>query len=552
MSGSTLGLEVVTCTAGHIFDIRTHIKKLAAQTKAEFLVEFGAIEKIEQCLSKFDQELQKIKDTLQHHGEVIGDHEMRISNTENTLRCQQEVVSKHGKQIDQTKTHTDINRFYTVPPRNKIFVGREEYLQMIDDYLLKSDQSENKITLCGLGGIGKTSIVIEYAWATQAQHYQGGVFWLSGQNSATFENSIRSLAAVIGTLGVDMIETQAKTFNWISLRQGRCLIVIDNVDEEEVHPSIKECITEHVKVGQHNHVIITTRRSDIKAEIDFKCGKCLTVCELSVPYCVQLVKKVLRDENNKDDNDIDTLCEHLHGLPLAIEQAATAIKLNRCMVSEYVEEFKKKRIHLLNNPLPSRACNMDDERDRQSVWTTWKINIDNIRTKARDLNLESAVEIILHLFVCLARDDITIEMINEGKPELEDEELGEIFRNTYRKREVIRLFTEYSVLTDNSDGTFRIHPLVQEFIQVYINSQKSKWRYVAECALAMLNKARKDADGTNNSVLFARLRNQCVALKLHFNSMEDIALKIESLEKRLSLQTHIPSTEMVSSKAAFL
>lgn len=51
----------------------------------------------------------------------------------------------------------------SIPPRNLLFTGRDELLSQ----LLACFQHERVVALCGLGGIGKTQIALEYAYRSK-------------------------------------------------------------------------------------------------------------------------------------------------------------------------------------------------------------------------------------------------------------------------------------------------------------------------------------------------------------------------------------------------
>src|SRR5207237_5668150 len=73
--------------------------------------------------------------------------------------------------------------FWRVPPaRNPFFTGREECLRQISA-LLKGETPDSAVVplaLCGLGGIGKTQITVEYAYRHRSD-YQA-VFWIEASS----------------------------------------------------------------------------------------------------------------------------------------------------------------------------------------------------------------------------------------------------------------------------------------------------------------------------------------------------------------------------------
>ena len=53
--------------------------------------------------------------------------------------------------------------------------------------------------VCGLGGIGKTSLVSEYAHQMK-DFYKGGVYWFSAEDDAHLSKTVNAVAVKIGAL----------------------------------------------------------------------------------------------------------------------------------------------------------------------------------------------------------------------------------------------------------------------------------------------------------------------------------------------------------------
>lgn len=64
-------------------------------------------------------------------------------------------------------------------PRPAFLVGREDLLADLDARLSGGDQAGPRVTaLCGLGGVGKTSVALEYAYRRLAEEDAGQSFGL--------------------------------------------------------------------------------------------------------------------------------------------------------------------------------------------------------------------------------------------------------------------------------------------------------------------------------------------------------------------------------------
>jgi hypothetical protein len=79
----------------------------------------------------------------------------------------------------------------------------------------------------------------------------------SAESNETLQNSISKLAIFVDTVGKNSKETLTKTLKWLSLLEGRWLLVLDNVDGEEVSGNIKELI-----LGTWKHLLVQEQGAD--------------------------------------------------------------------------------------------------------------------------------------------------------------------------------------------------------------------------------------------------------------------------------------------------
>src|SRR4051794_20136984 len=120
---------------------------------------------------------------------------------------------------------------FQVPfPPNHNFVGRRDVLDEIEAIVRKS-QSTNRcvpIVLKGLGGMGKSQLMLEYCYAHRNEYKY--VFWLRAEGNIEIWQEFQSLAEKLG-IKVNSDEALSEHIRmWFQSTTGRWLLLLDNVE----------------------------------------------------------------------------------------------------------------------------------------------------------------------------------------------------------------------------------------------------------------------------------------------------------------------------------
>jgi transcriptional regulator with XRE-family HTH domain len=241
-----------------------------------------------------------------------------------------------GQPISSTR-----NTFWNVPyQRNLFFTGREQLLIQLEQKLLKQPRSTPMplLALCGLGGIGKTQLAVEYAY----RHFQQylAVFWVNAASYETLCADFRALARLL-SLPQDETQDQAEVvdavLSWLTQNQ-RWLLILDNADDLII---VQDFLP---RTGQ-GHVLLTTRAQAT--------GILATRIEVEKMESQESVLLLLRRSKwlpldaPLSSLDISTLDEAhalacaLDGLPLALSQAAAYLEECGCRLQEYLDLYEK-------------------------------------------------------------------------------------------------------------------------------------------------------------------------------------------------------------------
>jgi len=373
--------------------------------------------------------IEKRQDTNEEHLARLDERQSDLETTVTSLKEEQESLTSkvEGLEIGQNLLESrlkaleesNINatadvEFFQVASRNPCFCGRETELDAI------AKQQENikngcaETAICGLGGVGKTSLAVEFLWRQkEKEEYPGGIFWISGENNDLFQRSLSEMARQIGTLDKEFCNSLSGTLDWLRRREKLWCLVVDNLDELEMSADMRKLLTGHWKQAAHGHIIMTTRRE--AAEIGEETG-------IEENFCIEL--KCLTDEEGiqflrmrtgraaENDSEIRELVQELGGLPLALDQAAAYIRCLHQPVKEYVKKYKKQKLLLLKK---QKARNLVENTspERLAIHTTWLLNFDHISQISKEMELGEIPIRVMNVSAFLGLDVIPYNVINE-------------------------------------------------------------------------------------------------------------------------------------------
>ncbi|MBD2442032.1 tetratricopeptide repeat protein [Dolichospermum sp. FACHB-1091] len=227
-----------------------------------------------------------------------------------------------------------------IPYRGSVhFVGRETELTTIHKDLRRG----NYVAITGMGGLGKTELVTQYA--TQYQDHYDGIIWFNARQ--------RILAAEIFELftlkfGLEIPQTQGEkpltlqeqvAWCWLQYPKTQLpvLIVVDDLTDltqlQEVVPS-----------EPRFRVLITTRQQHLDPNYIQK----LALEVLSPPIALELLQKQLGKNHQRVVNEPETatqICEFLGNLPLGIILVGSYLTTDLGLsLTQMLERLQKRKL----------------------------------------------------------------------------------------------------------------------------------------------------------------------------------------------------------------
>ena len=398
--------------------------------------------------------------------------------------------TKEIKLLDK-KFNTELSKYHSereekipyifdAPDKNQYFSGRTRELQDLQRILNLDDTGlERKVcvaAVCGLGGVGKTSLVTEYAHRMK-KYYEGGVYWFSAENDTFFEQSVNETALRLGALLGNFNLTLTNTLKRIGQTSKSYLIVLDCLDQLDLSPNILKFLSLVSRQSVSAAVVVMTRRSECKLvdEIsNLHKDRCLSLRCLEEEEAKQFV--FYRTGLTCDDSTnsvAESLVNELGGLPLALEQAGACIKALRCNLSEYLEQFQTERPKLLESH-KAKPVSVYEKPERLAVHTTWLLNLKHIKESPHGM---SAIR-LMNAFAFLNPSEIEEELVNVGERPIEDKAFRDCVSSPLGCRQVVKLLTDFSLFTYVHAHSVSTHRLVQELVRENLDPEEKAKSFV--------------------------------------------------------------------------
>ncbi|TMC15115.1 MAG: tetratricopeptide repeat protein [Chloroflexi bacterium] len=289
-------------------------------------------------------------------------------------------------------------RWFVPLARNHFFRGREAHLRALHEHFrLPGDGMHAQVqVICGVGGIGKTQIALEYAHRFCDDY--ATVLWLRAETPETLFSDLRALIEAF-----DLPERQdhlhhqplSTVKRWLK-EHSNWLLILDNVEEFAL-------VCELLPFPCTGHVLLTTRRQFTDTS-----WSCLHLEPWSSEEGVLFLLHRARLLPQQAPLDAATemlrrqatgICQQLGGLPLALDQAGAYLEKTGCTLPGYQERFQERPAFLLSRRGSEHFAHPD------SVATTILLAVEQVEHQ-----VPAAVE-LLRLCAFLAGDAIPEELI---------------------------------------------------------------------------------------------------------------------------------------------
>jgi tetratricopeptide (TPR) repeat protein len=283
----------------------------------------------------------------------------------------------------------------------------------------------------GLGGVGKTQTVIEYAYR-HATAYDL-VWWINAEQPSLITSQLASLGGPLGLPSASDSDAAVRAVCAELRRRRGWLLIFDNAED-----------IDHVRgvlPGGTGHVLITTRRGGFSY-----LGPVLDLDVLPRPEAVSLLHRRAPRLTNDQAN---TLAELLGDLPLALEQAAAYLDQTQLPAADYLRLLTTRAADMYG-----RGRVVDHQH---TIATLWSLSLDRLGAQ------QPAAVQLLSLCAYLAPEPIPLDLFTDHSEQLSPP-LDRVAGDPLTFTEAVGTLVDYS-LARRTDAGLLLHRLVQAVIR---------------------------------------------------------------------------------------
>lgn len=348
--------------------------------------------------------------------------------------------------------------------RNAQFIGRKNEVDALLSKVASNNPEDDcqRVTIFGLGGMGKTQICIEFAYRLQEALESISVFWVSAVTAETFKNDFRDIGQTLKLPGIQETDAEVQTLVRSALANesfGRWLLIVDNADDSKMlyESSGDSCgemaapLIEYLPFSRLGSIVFTTR--NLEAAVKYSGTNKFEVGKPNTEDAIAMLESNLGDIGTMaDTDDKRQLLDILDYLPLAIMQAAAYLSAKQLSVTKYLHIYRNSSEAL------SEVLNRNIEDTRRyrtpskPVATTWFISFEQI---VRDDPLAADY---LCFMSCVNPQNIPTSLLPEASPLEVANSIGTL--------------KAYALIKERSSGNcFDTHSLVHLSVQKWLTAK---------------------------------------------------------------------------------
>ncbi|KEY64848.1 hypothetical protein S7711_10081, partial [Stachybotrys chartarum IBT 7711] len=360
-------------------------------------------------------------------------------------------------------------KFIVPYPSNPDFIKGSDIHQQLKNKLGHAQQthgtSYQRVSLFGLGGVGKTQIALAYVYWLQEANPAISIFWVHASNADRFHQSYMSIAEEYEIPGYTdpKIDLSLLVKNWLEKKYCEpWLMVLDNADDMQLffgapstvalssaESSKADNLSAYLPECRQGCLVVTTRNKQLGVRLA-QGQQPVEVTQMNENESVQLLRTKL-DDMSTASADLSSLASRLEYLPLALAQAASFIQETCITALKYLQllgDSDKNMVHFLSKEFETVGR---DSSAPRAVSQTWILSFQQIKQQ------HILASELLSFMSLLDRQDIPARFLSHYIEQKDTKEpLGNI-----ELTEALGVLKAFCFITEDKNGSYDMHRLVQ-------------------------------------------------------------------------------------------
>lgn len=339
---------------------------------------------------------------------------------------------------------TAVRRTINLPGQNRFFYGREE---LMADIAAQFQSGVHVQGLYGMGGVGKTQIALQYAYAHLSEYE--GIWWINAENRFTLQNSAAAFltAQKLRPKDTDADSVRQAFLDYFNDHSG-WLLIYDNAEygTSDEYTALKDFFPAS---SENGHILLTTRcRNAFENAVQN---------EIPVFDANAAAVFLQRRSGCGDSPCAVKLAEQLGFLPLALEYAAAYIRETPGVdYAAYSKKLEQYSVKVLDRKVGHLTYKM-------TVREAFHVTLDKLLEDASINPSSRSVAQFLNICAYLAPDNIALDVFSAYGNQL-PEPVRSVLKNELDRDALIRDLTRYS-LVQVEWNTMSMHRLLQEVLR---------------------------------------------------------------------------------------
>jgi hypothetical protein len=188
--------------------------------------------------------LEKYTHSNKQHWKIVPENEIHNPHIQVSEAC---VIPRSS-----AKSKCDLRR---CPPPTPVFTGRQDILSEMHNCFSSDIGKRHVFVLYGLGGIGKSQIMLKFIEESQAKEKPrfSDIFFIDATSAETIEDDLKNIALAKGTGG-----SAEDGRLWLSNQDHEWLLFFDNANDTKLN------LVSYFPPGHKGSIVVTTRNGETR------------------------------------------------------------------------------------------------------------------------------------------------------------------------------------------------------------------------------------------------------------------------------------------------